>query len=241
MVPRHTHFKFFSCSLLFHQKTVYQTIPFLTVEIIGIDYGKGTIHLFSGLHQSMGSSPRLGSPFRKGESARKRIQFLEHIVYIRNLLDSFSDNFPKILLNLFPNDKNQLVKSRIQSIVHRVIHNNLSGRPYLCQLLNSRTVAGTNSCCHHNQSRFLHLSTLSFALLFRKGSSNRPAKNKSSSLQTSRFSLAENPPCCYEIFGPPSGKTSVNHSTVRRGRINDGTSSGINADMSAYYNNVSRL
>ena len=140
MIARHTHFQDFCFRSFLHQKIMNQFVAFLSVKIIRIDYGKGTIDHISGLHKSMCSPPRLVSSLRKTIALRQSINLLKGIMNIGNLLNPFSDNIPEFLLNILSNHKNQLIKTCSQSIMNGIVHNNFPEGTDFRQLFYTRSI-----------------------------------------------------------------------------------------------------
>ena len=70
-------------------------------------------------------SPRFCAVCRFFKSFRKIIQRLEYIFHITNFLDTVSDHFSEIFLDIFTDDKHDFIKSCFQCIMNGIINNNL--------------------------------------------------------------------------------------------------------------------
>ena len=128
----------------------------LAVKIISIDDGKRTVDQISDLDQRMRCTPGLRPASRHGKALRQLIDFLKCIFTICNFFDPVSDDLTEILLDVLTNDKNDLIETGLQRIMHGIVHDDLTRRTELRELLDAAAETGTDTRCHDHKCCLFH-------------------------------------------------------------------------------------
>ncbi|MPM79982.1 hypothetical protein SDC9_127025 [bioreactor metagenome] len=74
------------------------------------------------------------------------------------LLRAAADDIVKVLLNLAVDDEDDLLKACLQRVIERIVHDDFAVAANGVDLLEP-AVAAAHSCCHDNESRFLHIQS----------------------------------------------------------------------------------
>ena len=146
--------------LLLNQIIMNLDISLFAIVVICIDYHKRLIKNGFGGEYSLTGSPRFCTVCRFFKSFRKVIQRLECIGNFCDFLNSLSDHTAEFFLQILADNKYNLVKSSLQCIMDRIIHNDLSIRSYWCKLFDSFSKTAANSGCHDYKCGFFHLRFL---------------------------------------------------------------------------------
>ena len=125
-------------------------ICFLTVIIICINYHEWLVKNCLCSKDCLPCSPWFCTVCRFLKSFREIIQRLEYIFHITDFLDTVSDNSTEIFLQVFSDNENNFIKTCLYCIMNGIIHNDLAGRSYRLQLLDSSSETASNSSCHNN-------------------------------------------------------------------------------------------
>ena len=131
-----------------------QTEAFLAIIVIGIDDDEGVVDNAAASEQSLTRTPGLGASFGYRKAVGKIIQLLEHVLAGADLFHLVADDLTEISLNVLANDEYDLIKAGRQSVVNRVIHNNLAGGAHMLQLLDAATEARANACGQNDKRGF---------------------------------------------------------------------------------------
>ena len=123
------------------QVIVEKLVGALTVEIIGVNDGKGLVDNVTSHEYGMACSPGLGAFGRNAESVRDVVQLLEHVVDVGPVLELLSDRGAEGLLDVAANDKNDLAEANPQGVIDRVVDNNLAPRTHGVDLLEAAITA----------------------------------------------------------------------------------------------------
>ena len=83
-------------------------------------------------------------------SSRKIGKFLIRVLYRGNLLDPSPYDLLKVLLQVLPDDEHDLVKSGLQRVMNRIVHDNLTTGSYRLQLLDSAAEPASDACRHNH-------------------------------------------------------------------------------------------
>ena len=86
---------------------------FLSVKIVRVDDNERTVQCAKAGKHGLAGSPRLLAAFRNAEPGRNVVHLLEHVLHINILLDTVSDDFTEVLLQVTSCDKYDLIKSGI--------------------------------------------------------------------------------------------------------------------------------
>ena len=121
---------------------MHRTETFLSIIIICINYNKRRIDQILRCKHRLSGSPRLRSSLRK--FTWDILDILEciihlHIVLRTDIRDTIADYVLKIFLNILTDNKDHMVETCFDRIVHRVIHNNMILCIHRLQLLNPST------------------------------------------------------------------------------------------------------
>ena len=154
--PSHTNMKLSIFRLLAHKIIMYFYICFFSVIIICVDYCKRLVENFFCCQNCMTGSPRFCTSVRNRKSLRNIFHILERICHFCDLLDSFSDHFTELLLNILADNENNFVKTCLQSITNRIIHDDFTFWTYRCKLLDPLSETGSHSRSHDNKCCFFH-------------------------------------------------------------------------------------
>ncbi len=145
--------------LMRRQEIIDHLKRLLSVVIIRVDDGKGTVHQRQTGQHCMSRSPGLPPAFRHLEALRQIFHLLESIFHFDPLLHAVSDGLFKILLILLLNDKDDLLKPCLHCIIDGKVHDDVSVRIHRINLLQT-AVAASHTCCHNDEYWFLHFSFL---------------------------------------------------------------------------------
>ena len=124
---------------------------FFSIIVICIDHCKRLVYHTFAASYCLTGSPRFCAVCRFFKSFREIIQRLEYIFHITDFLDTVSDHFSEIFLDIFTDDKHDFIKSCFQCIMNGIINNNLAIRPNRSQLFHTTAESGANACRHNNQ------------------------------------------------------------------------------------------
>jgi len=83
------------------------------------------------------------------------IRLLEDVAHFHVFLRAASDDFIKILLDLAVDDEDDLLKTRFQRVIERIVHDDFAVAPDGIDLFEP-AVAAAHACCHDDKSGFLH-------------------------------------------------------------------------------------
>ena len=144
----HVHFR---CHILIQ---LYKRL--FAIIVICIDHDKRFLHDILHAKDRLSGSPRFRSSPGILPTSREFIHRLVCILDRNQLLDPLSDNLLKILLDILADNKDNLIASRFQRIMDRIIHNNLSIRPNRFQLFNSAAKTTADSGGHNDKCYILH-------------------------------------------------------------------------------------
>ena len=136
---------------------------FFSVVVIGIDDKERFLDQISRRKNRLTGSPRFFSTFRNRKTFREIIHLLVRILDRSDLLDPVSDDLLKIFLQIFSDDKNNFIKTRFQSVMDRIVHNDLAARTNRGKLLDSAAKTASNSCCHDDKRCLFHVTVLLFS------------------------------------------------------------------------------
>ena len=112
---------------------------FFSIIIICINHSKSRINQRLRCQHCLSGSPWFRPSNR--HLSRNIVDILKTILYINtlrgtNFFNSVSNYFFKIFFNILPDNKNNLIKSRFDCIIDRIIHNHMSIIIHQSQLLN---------------------------------------------------------------------------------------------------------
>ena len=116
-----------------------------TVEIVGVDDGKGLSYHVTCRAQGVCRSPRLNPSFGHTESLRHVVKSLKGVLDVDLVLKAGADGLAEVRKILFLDDENNFVKARTNCIMHRKIDDELPLFRHGCQLLQS-AIAGAEAC-----------------------------------------------------------------------------------------------
>ena len=108
---------------------------FLAIVVVSIDDRKRSIDDVARRKNSLACSPWFCAAFRKGESLRKVVRFLERIVNFILFTGSVFDMLSEDLLKVMLDDKAHSAEARLISIIQAEIHNDIALFRYLVELL----------------------------------------------------------------------------------------------------------
>ena len=113
---------------------------FLAIIVVRIDHDKRRIDQILCRKYCLSGSPGLRSSLR--ELARDITDILKRVIYLyikpgTNIRDTVANRILKIFLNILTNNKNHMVETCLDRIMHRIVHNNMILCIYRLQLLNS--------------------------------------------------------------------------------------------------------
>ena len=116
------------------------------VKIIGVDDPKRFLDGRRRHQNCVPRSPRFPAIGRHDFTRRQAIQFLKDILHGHALLETVADGFAKCRLHVPANHEYQLIKSRTNCVMHRVINNGLPAKPDRVGLFEPAVTAAHARC-----------------------------------------------------------------------------------------------
>ena len=81
---------------------------------------------------------------------REICKLLKCVLNRGNLLDTTPDDLLKILFQILPDNEHDLVKSGLQRVMNRIVHDDLTTGSYRFQLLDSTAKPASDTCRHNH-------------------------------------------------------------------------------------------
>ena len=120
-----------------------------SIVIVCIDHQERTVNQPLYHQNSLTGSPGFFAALRHKIALWKSVQLLIGINNRDLLGNAVSDNLLKILFQIFTDNKYDFVKSGLNGVMDRIIHNNLSIWPNRSQLLDSAPKPAADSSRHN--------------------------------------------------------------------------------------------
>ena len=102
-------------------RELYKTVA--SIEIVGVDDGKIVIDRTLSTQHCVSCAPRLDSAFRDLYAVRQIVDVLKNVIDLNVIFDALAYGFAEYIEIFFLNDEHNVVKSRLECIINRVIEN----------------------------------------------------------------------------------------------------------------------
>ena len=135
---------------LIHHILVNLLKSLFAIVIIRIDNDKRFMNHLLRTQDRLAGSPWLRPVRRLLIAFREICKLLKCVLNRGNLLDTTPDDLLKILFQILPDNEHDLVKSGLQRVMNRIVHDDLTTGSYRFQLLDSTAKPASDTCRHNH-------------------------------------------------------------------------------------------